>query len=167
MELVLPSMDYRDSYLAYIAELGDEERYPFPLDFDCSNFAEMLIKIDTYAQGIGLPTGFVPSSTWWLVDAGELLGVSNLRHYLNPALTHCGGHIGLGIRPSYRAQGLGKRLMKLSIEKLTALGVNPVHIHCYKDNVASARTIAANGGTLMSEILHAGKCVQRYRVDCR
>jgi hypothetical protein len=36
MDLILPSVEYKDSYIQYIIELGDEERYPFPVDFDYS-----------------------------------------------------------------------------------------------------------------------------------
>ncbi|MGX5174334.1 hypothetical protein ACUR5C_09970 [Aliikangiella sp. IMCC44653] len=30
MDLILPSAEYKNSYIQYINELGDEERYPFP-----------------------------------------------------------------------------------------------------------------------------------------
>ena len=55
--------------------------------------------------------------------------------------------------------------MKLSIAKLNAMDVSVVHIHCYKDNSASANTIIANGGELHSELTMDGKVVQRYRVS--
>ena len=164
MTLIRPSMEYRPSYLKYIAELGDEERYPFPLDFDCSDFQRMLDKIDDFANGVNLPSGFVQSSTFWLVEANEIIGVTNIRHRLNRAIEHCGGHIGLGIRPSYRGKGLGRLLMQLSIEWLLKRGVDPVHIHCYKNNPASANTIIANGGTLHSELDMDHQVVQRFLV---
>ena len=164
MHLVLPSLSYQNSYMEYINELGDEERYPFPLDFDHSQFENMLKKIKQFADGVNLPVGYVQSSTFWLVDGAELLGVTNLRHRLNKQIEHCGGHIGLGIRPSHRGRGLGAKLMKLSIEKLCGMGVKPVHIHCYKDNIPSAKAIIANGGELSSELMVDTKIVQRYKV---
>src|SRR5690554_1653524 len=163
-QLVLPSATYEVSYRNYIHELGDEERYPFPLDFDHSDFAAMLQKLDDFQQGVNLPEGFVPSSTYWLVRGEELIGVTNIRHYLNDRIRHAGGHIGLGIRPSARGKGMGNLLMQLSIEKAQALGANPVHIHCYKDNLASAHAIMRNGGELESEITDGDKVVQRYLV---
>jgi predicted acetyltransferase len=164
MTLIKPCMTYQDSYFGYIAELGNEERYPFPLDFDCTDFQRMLDKVDDFANGVDLPSGYVPSSTFWLIDANELIGVTNMRHHLNHAIEHCGGHIGLGIRPSYRGQGFGNLLMKLSIEWLFQRGVDPVHIHCYKNNPASANTIIANGGTLHSELDLDHQVVQRFLV---
>lgn len=164
MELILPTKEYRNSYVEYIEELGDEERYPFPMDFDYSNFEKMLAKISDFSKGINLPSGYVQSSTLWLVDSGILIGVTNIRHRLNKEIENCGGHIGLGIRPSYRGQGYGSKLMSLSIEKLNELGVDSIHIHCYKGNMASAKAIISNRGQLISELPLDNKIVQRYLV---
>ncbi|CAM3799766.1 GNAT family N-acetyltransferase [Rheinheimera salexigens] len=153
MELVTPSIKYQQSYCDYIAELANEERYPFPLDFDFTDFEALLAKLADYAAGKNLPAGYVPSSTLWLVDNDQLLGVTNIRHYLNEQIKHCGGHIGLGIRPSYRGKGLGNLLMRLSIAHLKQKGVTPIHIHCYQDNYASANCIISNGGVLESELV--------------
>jgi len=165
MKLVAPSKDFQESYLAYIAELGDEERYPFPLDFDHDDFNLLLDKLKDFANGVNLPEGYVPSSTLWLVDQGELVGVTNIRHFLNDNIMHCGGHIGLGIRPSYRGKGLGSLLMKLSIVYIRNMGINEIHIHCYKNNLASSKAITANGGQLKSELQLDDGTVQRYLVS--
>ena len=164
MKLIPPSEEYQYSYLNYIEELGDEERYPFPMDFDYSNFKQMLGKISDFAAGVNLPPGYVQSSTLWLVDSGELIGVTNIRHRLNKEIEHCGGHIGLGIRPSYRGKGYGNKLMALSIAQLEDWGVNTIHIHCYKNNTASSKAIISNGGVLDSELPIANNIVQRYLV---
>lgn len=164
MELILPSKKFENSYIKYIEELGDEERYPFPMDFDYKDFDLLLEKIHKFSAGIDLPEGYVPSSTWWLVEDEELIGVTNIRHCLNSEIKHCGGHMGMGIRPSYRRRGLGKRLMRLSIEKLYGMGVGAIHIHCYRENSASSGCIVANGGVLESEITVDEKVIQRYLV---
>jgi predicted acetyltransferase len=165
VKLVLPSAEYEDSYRGYIRELGDEERYPFPLDFDHTDFSQLLAKLESFKKGVGIPEGFVPSTTYWLIEEGELVGVSNLRHYLNDRIKHAGGHIGLGVRPSRRGERLGYLLMRLTIEKAVEHGIRQVHIHCHKHNEASARMIIANGGNLESEIEDDGEIVQRYVVN--
>jgi predicted acetyltransferase len=166
MQLVSPSMKYEASYRTYIAELGDEERYPFPLDFDHSDFPRLLRRLDEFSRGINIPEGFVPSTTYWLVDGSELLGVSNLRHYLNERIRHAGGHIGLGVRPAQRGRGLGKLLLKLTLDEARKKDIVDVHIHCHKHNDASARIIKANGGVFDSEIEEPGHgVVHRYVVD--
>lgn len=169
LSLVQPTPALEASYRSYIAELGGEERYPFPLDFDASDFPALLQRVENLARGIDVPEGFVPSSTFWLVEDGELVGVSNLRHTLNDRIRHCGGHIGLGIRPSRRGHGLGNALMRRTIEQARARGIGELHIHCHKHNAASARMIIANGGALGSEVAigEPVEVIQRFIVPAR
>src|SRR5690606_558446 len=134
--LIEPSADFEASYHAYIAELGDEVRYPFPLDFDHSDFAQLLQRLRDIRAGIGVPEGYAASATFWLVEGTELLGVSNLRLELTERLREHGGHIGLGIRPSQRGRGLGKLLLKLTIAEARKHGIAQVHVHCLKHNTA-------------------------------
>jgi predicted acetyltransferase len=164
--LIKPNAEFESSYREYIRELGDEERYPFPLDFDHSEFSSLLARLADFEAGRSLPVDYVASSTYWLVEAGEILGVSNLRHTLNEEIRRCGGHIGLGIRPSQRGRGLGAELMSLTIQEAKKRGIDEVHIHCYKSNPASAKIIAANGGVLHSEIEEgvSANVVQRFVV---
>jgi len=166
VSLVRPSAEYEQSYRAYIEELGDEERHPLPLDFEHNDFAALLRRLDDCEKGLNLSEGFVPSSTYWLTENGELLGVSNLRHYLNERILKVGGHIGLGIRPSYRGRGLGTFLLAGTIEEARKRGIGELHIHCHKRNAASARMIVKNGGVLASEIEdeEPAETVQRYVV---
>ncbi len=164
IELVRPSPQYEASYNDYIVELGEEERYPFPMDFDHTDFQALLEKLDDFSSGRNVPNGYVPATTYWLVEEGELIGVSNLRHHLNERIRESGGHIGLGIRPSYRGQGLGVRLLELTIEKARELKIEEIHIHCHKSNEASSRMIKSVGASLHSEIAEVGssEVVQRY-----
>lgn len=165
MKLIKPSAKYQQSYLDYIHELGEEERYPFPLDFDHSDFNAMLEKIEDFANGRNLPEGYVPSTTLWLIEQDEIIGVTNLRHYLNQQIEHCGGHIGLSIKPSFRGKGYGNVLMKLSINALQQMGLSKLHIHCYQANQASAKAIESNGGQLESVVEVNNIQVSRYIVE--
>src|SRR5690606_29423812 len=115
--LVLPGFEYEGSYRNYIAELGAEERYPFQMDFPNGDFHALLERLRKFAAGVKVPSGYVRTSTYWLVDGGELIGVSSLRHRLNKQLAERGGHIGLGIRPSYRGRGLGTTLLALTLQE--------------------------------------------------
>ncbi|MCF6288968.1 MAG: GNAT family N-acetyltransferase [Proteobacteria bacterium] len=162
MKLISPSAQYKHSYINYIRELGDEERYPFPLDFAYYDFQVLLTQLEDFRLGKNLPEGFVASTTLWLVADAELVGVTNLRHYLNQQIEYCGGHIGIGIRPSYRSKGLGRLLMKLSIAQLLMMEVNKIHVHCFKNNIASTKVILKNGGVFDSEIIDKNKIIQRY-----
>lgn len=165
MKLIQPCAEYESSYTAYIRELGDEVRYPFPLDFDHSDFPKLLQRLRDFKHGANLPQGWVPSTTYWLVDGKELIGVSSLRAFLNEDLRHVGGHIGLGVRPSMRSRGLGKLLLKLTVDEARKQGLASLCVHCYKNNAPSARMIIANGGVLKSEVQAEGSIVQRYLIE--
>lgn len=166
MELFIsqPDLKYQKSYNSYIEELGDEERYPMPMDLDHSDFSALITKLKSFALGENLTMGLVPNSTLWLVQEDELCGVSNIRHELNQKLVNAGGHIGIGIRPLYRNRGLGKYLLGKTIEKAKMLGIYKVHIHCYAENIGSTKMIAACGGKLHSNVTLKGKLVSRYIV---
>lgn len=167
LSLVLPSSEYERSYRAYIDELGDEERYPFQLDLEHIDFHALLQRLNNFTQGIDIPSGYVATSTYWLVDGPNLIGVSSLRHTLNDRIKECGGHIGLGIRPSHRGRELGTTLLSLTLDKARELGIREAHIHCHKSNPASARMIVRNGGVLHSDIKIGDPAVvvQRYVVQ--
>jgi len=76
LSLLKPSSIFAASYDRYIKELGAEERYPFPLDFNYSNFEEYLERVEDFALGKNLPQGYVQSTTLWLVQENEIVGVS-------------------------------------------------------------------------------------------
>jgi predicted acetyltransferase len=135
------------------------------LDFDHSDFPAMLARIQHFEQGTNLPEGYVPSSTFWLIEGDEIIGVSNLRHQLNDQLLKAGGHIGLSIRPSCRGGKLSIQLLHMTLAKAAAMGIKEVHVHCYCDNLASAKMIEACGGVLDSEVLADGHTVLRYLVE--
>jgi predicted acetyltransferase len=172
LQLRKPSRDLRDSYGGLIAEIESarEKRIPFPLSFPFEDFDALLAKLEDATKGIGLPEGFVPHSTYWLVRGGnEIVGVSNLRHSLTPFLLREGGNIGYGIRPSARRNGFGREILRLTLPKARELGLARVLVTCGKENRGSARIILGNGGVFESEEFSAerGEIVQRYWIELR
>ena len=166
VSLILPSREYEQSYCKYIAELGEEERYPFQLDLEHDDFDSLLQRLEDFSNGVNIPSGYVTTSTYWLIEGHELIGVSSLRHHLNARIKECGGHIGLGIRPSHRGRGFGAKLLTLTLQKAHQAGIGEIHIHCHKSNEASVRMIVRNDGVLHSEIKvgNPPETVQRYVV---
>jgi predicted acetyltransferase len=167
--LVAPGVAYRDSYRALVAEFvaRGEPLVPFTLSFPNDDFAAFVAQLADCERGVGIPLGFVPHSTFWLVRGGEVAGVSNLRHRLNDELLIEGGHIGYGIRPGARGQGLGRTLLRLTVLEAARRGIGRVLLTCAKDNVASSAVIARVGGELESEawVEGRGKVVQRWWID--
>ena len=151
LSLITPTVEYERSYRNYIEELGSAERYPFTLDFEFDDFPALVARLNNYSLGIDLPEGSVPHTTFWLVEDGEIVGVSSLRHYMTEKLKLIGGHIGFGVRPSAQGRGVAKELLKQTLAEAGHLGISEVLVICLKDNAASSRVIEANGGRLESE----------------
>jgi predicted acetyltransferase len=156
------------SYRALVAEFTarGEALIPFPLTFDHADFGAFLAKLEDCSRGVGLPEGFVPHSTFWLVDDEEVVAVSNLRHRLTPSLRIEGGNIGYGVRPSARRRGHATALLRHTLVEARALGLNEVLLTCSRTNAGSVATILRCGGKFHSEELIAarGEVMQRYRI---
>lgn len=167
MRLIAPHIGLEKSYNDYIAELGDEERYPYPMDLPHCDFEGLVTLLTDFADGKRLFSDMVANSTFWLVEHNEIIAVSHLRHELNDALRHMGGHIGLGVRPSYRGKGVSKKLLELTMEEAKKRDIHTLHIHCYKNNLASVNMIKSCGGLFDTELLSDEKdaesaIVQKY-----
>jgi predicted acetyltransferase len=80
----------------------------------------------------------------WIVEGNRVLGAIALRHHHNNRT----GHIGYGIRPTARGQGLATWALGEILHEARARHLPRVLLICTADNKASAKTIEANGGTL-------------------
>ncbi|MFN2414557.1 MAG: GNAT family N-acetyltransferase [Pyrinomonadaceae bacterium] len=145
-------------------QAAGDDRYKLALE-DFHAYFRSLVK---YAKGVNLPSGHVPSSTFWLVSGGgRVIGRSSLRHQLTTELAHEGGHIGYDIRPSERRKGYGTLILKLTLERAREKGLRRVFITCDADNVGSAKVIEKNGGGLRGqEVSHrTGKLISQYWIE--
>jgi predicted acetyltransferase len=164
-----PHAGLAESYRGLVREFLDrgEPLVPFTLSFPNEDFAGFLDLLSACARGQGLPPGFVPHSTYWLVrDGSDVVGVSNLRHRLTDALRIAGGHIGYGVRPTARRQGCATYLLRETLGRARAMGIDETLLTCASNNQASIQTILRNGGVLVSEefIPERNEVVQRYRI---
>lgn len=92
------------------------------------------------------PLGYVPFTVLWLLDEDTFVGRISVRHELTSLLLTWGGHIGYGIRPSFRRLGAATYALDAVKPVCVALGIDPALITCDVDNTASRRTIERNGG---------------------
>jgi len=89
----------------------------------------------------------VPSTIMLALNNDELVGFSNIRHYLNEELFHEAGHIGYMVRPSQRKKGYAKEILKLSLKHIQSVyHVSDVLVTCSVSNLASEKTIRSQGG---------------------
>lgn len=108
-----------------------------------------------------------PSKLYFCLDTSRniFIGAVIIRLQLNRDLLERGGHISNGIRPSERNKGYGNILVSLAIKQCNQLGIDKVLMVCYKDNIASVKTIMNNNGFLENETIYDNKIIQRYWIN--
>lgn len=100
------------------------------------------------SMGKNLKPGYVPGTYYLLFADNKPAGLVKLRHFLNDKLRKDGGHIGYGVRPSCRGQGLGKILLREVLKYARAKGLDKVLLTIRDDNLCSRKVCESNGGML-------------------
>lgn len=167
--LVKPTVEMEKEYLDFYLEWKEsgEVMIPWVIEKDPTDFHGMIEFLRKSEKGVNLPEGWVPDSTYWLVNGeNRVLGAVNIRHALTERLFNSGGHIGYGIRPSERRKGFATAILSLALEKTRKLGIDKVLVVCDATNIASERTILKNGGQQdVSFTEKDGNIVKRYWIE--
>ena len=114
-----------------------------------------------------VPKGLVPSSTYLGLREKDnyIVGMIDIRHYLNEYLTQVGGHIGYGVRKTERNKGYAKQMLKLALEKCKELKIKKVLITCDEDNIASEKVILSANAKLEDIRNVDGENKKRFWID--
>lgn len=171
-KLIVPGPAYLQSYLKACREFRDSGVQQLNMH-NPDAFADW--KDTIFAQyaneriGKGLPEGYVPASTFWLVEGGTFLGTGNIRHRLTPALERFGGHIGYAIRPSGWNMGYGTLQLRLLLAEARAMGIERALLTCFDTNIGSWRVMEKNGGvhqdTIETVFDGEPRLTRRYWID--
>jgi len=171
IKLVLPSMEYADEIIAYRKDFLE---YGSSMDGcgalrrtdDPKAFVE---ECKRYTKEETVPEGKVPATIFFCVRESDnrLVGMLQVRHRFNEYLEKYAGHIGYSIRPSERRKGYAKKMLSLALPFCKGIGINRVLIACIDGNIASERTILANGGKYESTVYESGENIylKRFWID--
>lgn len=171
MELLLskPTIELKEEYMSFYKEwkASGETMVPWVIEKDPTIFEGMVQFLLESEKGVNLPEGWVPDSTFWLINENKrVLGAVNIRHRLTKRLLDRGGHIGYGIRPSERQKGYATKLLALSLEKVKEFGVQKALITCDESNIGSLRTILNNGGVPDVDFIEEdGNVIKRFWIE--
>ena len=149
MELVRPSVIYKDSFLEAVEELSEADRGQ--LVYNGLNIGDWKNDFSAYVARIlqlekAPPKPLVNDTVWWAVEGSRVLGRIAFRHELTECLRNIGGHIGYAVRPSERKQGLATEMLYQVLRTDLARKVGLVLVTCNEFNLASIKTILKNGG---------------------
>jgi predicted acetyltransferase len=168
MKLIEPSLELKDAYLEMISEWAKVEDLqntsPFSLKYKIDVFEDFLDQLKQ--DKLNPREGFVPSTTYCLVNESEkIVGLVNLRHYLNERLSIMGGHIGYGVPPAERRKGYATKMLELTLIEAKKLGIEKAFLTCYTENIGSNKTIINNGGILAVTCEVEGRMTNKYFIN--
>lgn len=147
----LPALSDQDLLQTYVQEHYDhkEAGISASLGLTSSAYADWVEKI---RQNASLGDEQWGKSLLYLCFEGErLIGLLSIRPELPEALSNSLGDIGYGVRPSERNKGYATGMLRHGLSVCREQGKRQVILGCYKENVASAKVIEKNGGTLFAE----------------
>ena len=167
--LVKPDLSYADEIIKYKEESLAES----PI-INGSAGLDRLSSIEIWLEELKkrscedtVPKGLVPSSTYLGVREKDnyIVGMIDIRHYLNEYLTQVGGNIGYGVRKTERNKGYAKQMLKLALEKCKELKIKKVLITCDEDNIASEKVILSANAKLEDIRNVDGENKKRFWID--
>ncbi len=165
--LILPTAEHETEIAAYKEEFltnGDSMDGTAGLKSALS-VTEWIKQIALNEREETVQPGFVPSSTYLAIHAqtGRLVGMIDIRHRLNDHLLFTGGHIGYSVRKSERRKGYAKEMLRQALLLCRKeLNLTRCLVTCNSENIASSRTIEANGGVLENMVADGADMVKRY-----
>ncbi|MFL0249644.1 GNAT family N-acetyltransferase [Clostridium neuense] len=148
--LAKPDIKYKKSFEYYVVaykEAGETEYFNMYKQA-LENFDGYLKYLNNWLKGIDLKDGFVKTSTFWLIDNNEVVGVTRVRH----EEVECAGHIGYDIAPVYRKRGYGTEILKLALKEAEKIGIKDAIVTCNLENTASRKIIEKNKGELLGTV---------------
>ena len=167
--LVEPDLSYADEIIKYKEEsLAESPIINGSAGLDRFSSIEVwLEELKKRSCEDTVPKGLVPSSTYLGVREKDnyIVGMIDIRHYLNEYLTQVGGHIGYGVRKTERNKGYAKQMLKLALEKCKELKIKKVLITCDEDNIASEKVILSVNAKLEDIRNVDGENKKRFWID--
>ena len=167
--LVKPDLSYADEIIKYKEEsLAESPIINGSAGLDrFSSIEDWLQELKKRSCEDTVPKGLVPSSTYLAVREKDnyIVGMIDIRHYLNEYLTQVGGNIGYGVRKTERNKGYAKQMLKLALEKCKELKIKKVLITCDEDNIASEKVILSANAKLEDIRNVDGENKKRFWID--
>ena len=172
LKLVYPTKEYKEQVMRYREVFLKESQ-----SFDgCAGLED----VESYSEWINFDNrlskkygeSYVPSSVFLGVreEDNKVVGIIDIRHSLSDFLYNFGGHIGYSVLPEERRKGYAKEMLRLALLEAKKIGIKRALITCDKENIASSKTIKANGGILENEVedevsLSKSGIIQRYWIN--
>lgn len=165
IRLVRPAREHQAQALAFREEFfaqGESVISGSELLDKTPRYEDWLESVARNADPATVNPDWVLTDTYFAVDnAGEIMGIIDLRHHLNDFLKDL-GNCGYSVRPSQRRKGFATQMLRLVLEQAEAAGLPELHISVERDNLPSVKVIRACGGVLERSFMHEGSPADIY-----
>ena len=123
----------------------------YNLSYD--EYKEWLRTTDNNSQGIDLPEGWIPYTTYVLYVDNNPVGYGRIRHSSSEYLeTIVGaGNLGYGIAKEHRGKGYGSILFKELLKKCKEIGYKEIKLFPMKSNIPTVKIMLKNGGRIIGD----------------
>ncbi|MBR6115352.1 MAG: GNAT family N-acetyltransferase [Oscillospiraceae bacterium] len=155
--LLKPARDYLEEIFKYRSAFiamgepmdgtGSLYRMPDPNDW--------LQQVEDLSRPETTPENWVVTSQYICVRPydNRLVGMIQLRHFLNEFLELYGGHIEFSVLPEDRGKGYATWMLKNTLRYARDLALDRVILACDANNAAAVRVIEKNGGVPLDTVV--------------
>ncbi len=169
IKLTAPTMEYEKDIWQFRQEIlssNDMDKFAGCGNLEkCLSAKEWIDTVNLHKTAETCPKDKVPSMIYIAVHEtdNQIVGIIDLRYHINtPVLSTWGGHMGYCVRPDERKKGYAKEMVRQNLQNCRALNIKKVMITCDANNLASEKTILANGGVFEKNIEVDGCIIKRY-----
>ena len=172
LKLIFPTNEYKEQVMEYRKIfLENKESFDGCAGLEeCETYEEWTDFDNRLSKKYG--KSYTPSKVYLAIRVSDntLVGIIDIRCKLSDFLYNYGGNIGYSVLPTERRKGYAKEMLKLALITCKELEINRALVTCDKENIASSKTIKANGGILENEVkddvnLSKSGIIQRYWID--
>lgn len=167
LTLVRPSLAMKDAALAYRQAHFDHGEMSIDGSERLSRtpcYEDWLARVTANASPETVEPQWVVTDTFFAVDdAGEIVGIIDLRHELKGDLIDY-GHCGYSVRPDKRRKGYAAAMLRQVLDVARVAGMTEVTIAAERSNEASIRTAIKCGGQLLRSFDYDGQIADIYRI---
>ena len=170
LKLVLPTKEDKQKILGYKQEFLTNEEEDITGSgrlMKAKNFEDWYDAVQDNANKQTVRKGIVPTTVYLSLSSKDsrLIGMIDIRHYLNDYLLNVGGHIGYIVRASERYKGYATEMVEALIEFSENNGAKIITAQVAQENLGSNRLLNKLGFYVEKEGTFKKSCTDIFYDD--